>query len=52
MSIKLDYNPVTQLWWFSYSFIMLFGGSLLAYILLFVRDYHDYEYEEDQDSAA
>ncbi|MBR2864921.1 MAG: hypothetical protein IKJ44_06255 [Elusimicrobiaceae bacterium] len=51
-SIKLDYNPVTQLWWFSYSFIMLFGGSLLAYILLFVRDYHDYEYEEDQDSAA
>ena len=45
-SIKLDYNPFTQLWWFSYAFLMFFGGSLLAYILLFVRDYNE-EYEEE-----
>ncbi len=38
-SILLDYNRLTQLWWFSYCFLMFFGVSLLAYILLFVRDY-------------
>lgn len=45
-SVKLDYNPFNQLWWFSYSFLMFFGASLLAYILLFVRDYNE-EYEEE-----
>ena len=40
-SIQLDYNPVTRMWWFSYAFLMFFGESLLAYILLFVRDYND-----------
>ena len=44
-SIQLDYNPLNQLWWFSYAFLMFFGGSLLAYILVFVRDYNE-EYEE------
>ena len=46
-SIQLDYNPLNQLWWFSYAFLMFFGGSLLAYILLFVRDYDD-GYEEEE----
>ena len=45
-SIQLDYNPMNQLWWFSYAFLMFFGATLLAYILLFVRDYNE-EYEED-----
>ena len=49
-SIQLDYNPMNQLWWFSYAFLMFFGATLLAYILLFVRDYNE-EYEEE-DSAA
>ncbi|MBQ7907893.1 MAG: hypothetical protein IJ311_00080 [Elusimicrobiaceae bacterium] len=51
-SIQLDYNPLNQLWWFSYSFLMFFGASLLAYILLFVRDYNEYEYEEDLEETA
>ncbi len=45
-SLRLDYNPVNQLWWFSYAFLMFFGGSLLAYILLFVRDYNEEPEEE------
>lgn len=40
-SWQLDYNPVNQLWWFSYCFLMFIGASLLAYILLFVRDYNE-----------
>lgn len=44
-SIALDYNPLKQLWWFSYSFLMFFGSSLLAYILIFVRDYNEEETE-------
>ena len=49
-SIQLDYNPMTQLWWFSYAFLMFFGGSLLAYILLFVRDYNEiYEDETSEE---
>ena len=40
-SIQLDYNRFTQLWWLSYCFLMFFGGTLLAYILLFVRDYNE-----------
>ncbi len=51
-SIQLDYNPLNQLWWLSYSFLMFFGGSLLAYILLFVRDYNEYEYEEEMEESA
>lgn len=47
-SIKLDYNPVNQLWWFSYAFLMFFGASLLAYILFFVRDYNE-EVEEEEE---
>lgn len=46
-SVKLDYNPFNQLWWFSYSFLMFFGASLLAYILLFVRDYDEEETPEE-----
>lgn len=44
-SVKLDYNSLTQLWWCAYAFLMFFGASLLAYILIFVRDYNDYEEE-------
>ena len=51
-SIKLDYNPINQLWWFSYCFLMFFGASLIAYILLFIRDYNDYELEEDLEAGA
>ena len=40
-SILLDYNPVTQLWWFSYCFLIFFGASWLAYIAIFVRDYNE-----------
>lgn len=40
-TIRLDYNRLTQLWWFSYCFLMFFGATLLAYILLFVRDYNE-----------
>ena len=40
-SIQVDYNRFTQLWWFSYCFLMFFGGTLLAYILMFVRDYNE-----------
>ena len=39
-SMQLDYNRMTQLWWFSYCFLIGFGATLLAYILLFVRDYN------------
>ena len=47
-SILLDYNRLTQLWWFTYCFLMFFGGSLIAYILLFVRDYETEEETEEQ----
>lgn len=40
-SLVLDYNPLSKLWWLSYSFLICFGASWLAYILLFVRDYND-----------
>ena len=40
-TIQLDYNRFTQLWWFAYCFLMFFGGSVLAYILMFVRDYNE-----------
>jgi len=47
-SLLLDYNHITQLWWFAYCFLMFFGGSLIAYIIVFVRDYEELETEEEQ----
>ncbi|MBR5151233.1 MAG: hypothetical protein IKW71_00150 [Elusimicrobiaceae bacterium] len=38
-----NYNPAMKLWWCSYCFIMFFGATWLAYILLFVRDYYGEE---------
>ena len=35
-----NYDPVQKLWWVSYCFIVGFGGTWLAYILLFVRNYY------------
>ena len=40
-----SYDPMLKLWWFSYCFITFVGGSWLAYILLFVRDYYGGEEE-------
>ncbi len=45
-SFALDYNPLTRLWWVSYSFLIFFGASLLAYIAVFVRDYNEEAEEE------
>ena len=42
-TIKFDYNRLTQLWWCAYCFLIFFGASFLAYILLFVRDYNTEE---------
>ncbi len=39
-SLLLDYNPMAKMWWFSYSFLIFFGASWLAYIVLFVRNYY------------
>ncbi|OUO56916.1 hypothetical protein [Candidatus Avelusimicrobium gallicola] len=44
-SIVLDYNPLNKLWWFSYCFLIFFGATWLAYIVLFVRDYYEPEEE-------
>ncbi len=35
-----NYDPAQKVWWFSYCFIIFFGATWLAYILLFVRDYY------------
>lgn len=35
-----NYNLVQKMWWCSYCFIIGLGGTWLAYILLFVRDYY------------
>ncbi len=35
-----NYSVVQKMWWFSYCFIIGLGGTWLAYILLFVRDYY------------
>ncbi len=40
-----NYDPTMRFWWCSYCFIIFFGGTWLAYILLFVRDYYDHEEE-------
>ena len=38
-----NYDPAQKIWWFSYCFIICFGATWLAYILLFVRDYYEPE---------
>lgn len=38
-----NYDPVMKLWWCSYCFIIFFGATWLAYILLFVRNYYEEE---------
>ena len=45
LSLRIDYNRMTQLWWCAYCFVMFFGASLLFYIVCFVRDYNDEEAE-------
>ena len=35
-----NYDPAQKMWWCSYCFIIFFGATWLAYILLFVRDYY------------
>ena len=42
-SLVVDYNPMNKMWWFSYCFLIFFGASWLAYIVLFVRDYSEME---------
>lgn len=42
-SLLMDYNPVAKMWWCSYSFLILFGATWLAYIVLFVRNYYNDE---------
>lgn len=42
-SLVVDYNPMNKMWWFSYCFLIFFGASWLAYIVLFVRDYRETE---------
>ena len=42
-SLVVDYNPMNKMWWFSYCFLIFFGASWLAYIVLFVRDYSETE---------
>lgn len=42
-SLLTDYNPMHQLWWFSYCFLMFFGLSWLSYIAFFLRDYNEEE---------
>lgn len=44
-SIITDYNPLNKLWWFSYCFLIFFGATWLAYIVLFVRNYYEEEEE-------
>ena len=38
-----NYDPAMRIWWVSYCFIIFFGATWLAYILLFVRDYYEPE---------
>lgn len=47
-TLRLDYNRLTNLWWFTYCFIIFFGATLLAYIVLFVRDYNEEEETEEE----
>lgn len=47
-SIIMDYNPLNKVWWFSYCFLIFFGATWLAYIVLFVRNY----YEEPEDELG
>ena len=38
-----NYDPLQKVWWGAYGFVILFGASWLAYIMLFVRDYYQAE---------
>lgn len=38
-----NYSQLQKVWWSAYGFIILFGASWLAYIILFVRDYYQDE---------
>ena len=38
-----NYDPALKMWWCSYCFIIFFGATWLAYILLFVLDYYGEE---------
>lgn len=49
-TLMLDYNYVTQLWWFAYCFLIFFGASLLTYIIFFARDYEQAEEPEQKDA--
>ena len=40
-SLLLDYDPRSKMWWMSYSFLIFFGASWIAYIICFVRDYYE-----------
>ena len=42
-SLVVDYTPMNKMWWFSYCFLIFFGASWLAYVVLFVRDYRETE---------
>ena len=42
-AILHEFNPMMQVWWFAYCFIVFVGGTWLAYILLFVRSYYEAE---------
>lgn len=42
-SLLTDYNPLNKMWWFSYCFLIFFGATWLAYIILFVRNYNEDE---------
>ena len=42
-SLLHSYDPIEKMWWFSYCFIVFLGGTWLAYIALFVRDYYEAE---------
>lgn len=42
-SLLTDYNPVNKMWWFSYCFLIFFGATWLAYIVMFVRSYTEEE---------
>lgn len=46
-SLVMDYDPFTQLWWLAYCFLILFGASLLTYIIFFVREYPQEDDEEE-----
>lgn len=36
-----NFNPLLKLWWCAYGFIIAFGATWIAYIILLVRDYYE-----------